>query len=61
MYIVNKLDYKHVNNEWHHISTRLIKTFSERKQAEEYLHGCLSDTNHVNTERHEYTLVKLGV
>ena len=41
MYILQKLEYKQEGKELKHISTRVIKTFSERKQAEEYLENCL--------------------
>ena len=46
MVIINKLEFKKDK----HISTRIIKTFSERKQAEQYLENCLMLSTYIPTE-----------
>lgn len=60
MYIINKLEYEKQNNEWKHNSTRLIKTFSERKHAEQYLENCFNQTLN-SKQKEEYKLEKVGI
>ena len=40
MYLINKLIYEKQNNQWEHVSTRVIRTFSEEKHARAYLENC---------------------
>lgn len=58
MYILQKLEYEKQNEDWKHTSTRIIKTFSERKQAEEYLENCLKLNMYINTKE-QYKLEKI--
>ena len=58
MYILQKLEYKQEGKELKHIGTRVIKTFSERKQAEEYLENCLKLNMYINTKE-QYKLEKI--
>lgn len=58
MYILQKLEYKQEGKELKHTSTRIIKTFSERKQAEEYLENCLRLNIYTNS-KDEYKLEKI--
>lgn len=61
MYIINQLDYeKQQDNNWKHVSTRLIKTFPEREQAEKYLENCLMINTYLGKEKQEYKMEKVG-
>ena len=59
MYLINKLIYEKRNDEWEHVSTRVIKTFPEEKHARAYLEDCYRLSVLLPKGKENYELKKL--
>ena len=59
MYLINKLIYEKQNNQWEHVSTRVIRTFPEEKQARSYLEACYKLTVLLPQGKEHYEMEKI--
>lgn len=55
MYLINQLEYKKKGKNLQHCSTRVLRTFSDKSYAKEYLNNCKL-SNIINNGYNKYTL-----
>ena len=59
MYLINKLIYEKRNDQWEHVSTRVIRTFPEEKHARAYLEDCYKLNVLLSRGKEHYEMEKI--